>query len=52
KQYLTNMEIATLFISAICHDAGHSGLNNDYYVKLKTEIAIRYNYTSKSMDLN
>ena len=23
RRYLTNMEIATLFISAICHDAGH-----------------------------
>lgn len=23
KRYLTNTEIATLFISAICHDAGH-----------------------------
>lgn len=23
KRYLTDLEIATLFISAICHDAGH-----------------------------
>jgi hypothetical protein len=23
KKYLSNLEIATLFISAICHDAGH-----------------------------
>ncbi|CAO3641134.1 unnamed protein product [Mucor hiemalis] len=46
KRYLTDLEIATLFVSTICHDAGHTGYNNDYHVKLKTELAIRYNNRS------
>ncbi|KAL7309608.1 hypothetical protein PS15m_010469 [Mucor circinelloides] len=46
KKYFSDKEIATLFIAAICHDAGHTGYNNDYHVKLKTELAIRYNNVS------
>ncbi|GAN02126.1 high affinity cGMP-specific 3',5'-cyclic phosphodiesterase 9A isoform X4 [Mucor ambiguus] len=46
KKYFSDKEIATLFIAAICHDAGHTGYNNDYHVKLKTELAIRYNNIS------
>ncbi|KAF1801520.1 hypothetical protein FB192DRAFT_1373192 [Mucor lusitanicus] len=46
KKYFSDREIAVLFIAAICHDAGHTGYNNDYHVKLKTELAIRYNNVS------
>ncbi|CEP20137.1 hypothetical protein [Parasitella parasitica] len=46
KKYFSDKEVATLFIAAICHDAGHNGYNNDYYVKLKTELARRYNNIS------
>ncbi|KAK4514074.1 uncharacterized protein ATC70_006082 [Mucor velutinosus] len=46
KKYFSDNEIAILFIAAICHDAGHTGYNNDYHVKLKTDLAIRYNNIS------
>ncbi|KAI8879965.1 HD-domain/PDEase-like protein [Backusella circina FSU 941] len=42
KQFLSSFEIASLLIAAITHDAGHDGYNNDYHVKLQTELAIRY----------
>ncbi|KAI7898980.1 uncharacterized protein BX663DRAFT_555311 [Cokeromyces recurvatus] len=46
NKYLTNMDISLLLIAAICHDAGHAGYNNDYHVKLNTELATRYHHTS------
>ncbi|KAI8077976.1 uncharacterized protein B0P05DRAFT_119680 [Gilbertella persicaria] len=46
KKYLTNLEISILSLAAICHDAGHTGYNNDYHVKFNTEHAIRYNSIS------
>ncbi|CEI87824.1 hypothetical protein RMCBS344292_02232 [Rhizopus microsporus] len=46
KSYLTQMEIAVLFVAAVCHDVGHPGFNNDYQIKTKSEHAIRYNNKS------
>ncbi|KAI9470780.1 MAG: hypothetical protein EXX96DRAFT_597566 [Benjaminiella poitrasii] len=46
KKYLTDMDISLLFMAAVCHDAGHTGYNNDFHVKLNTELAIRYHQTS------
>ncbi|KAG0739307.1 hypothetical protein G6F16_003035 [Rhizopus arrhizus] len=42
----TNKEIAILFIAAVCHDVGHPGFNNDFQVKTRSDLAIRYNNTS------
>ncbi|CDS14201.1 hypothetical protein LRAMOSA06371 [Lichtheimia ramosa] len=42
RNYLSGLDVAALFIAGLCHDIGHPGYNNNYQVKLKTELAIRY----------
>ncbi|KAI9495522.1 hypothetical protein BDB00DRAFT_813664 [Zychaea mexicana] len=44
--YLSRIDVAALFIAALCHDIGHPGCNNNYQVNLQTELAIRYNKKS------
>ncbi|KAI7852505.1 hypothetical protein BDC45DRAFT_466054 [Circinella umbellata] len=44
--YLSRIDVAALFIAALCHDIGHPGCNNNYQVNLQTQLAIRYNNKS------
>ncbi|KAI9259400.1 hypothetical protein BDA99DRAFT_513181 [Phascolomyces articulosus] len=44
--YLSRIDVAALFIAALCHDIGHPGCNNNYQVNLQTELALRYNNKS------
>ena len=40
---LLDLDILSMFISAIIHDYGHPGLNNNYLIKTKDDLAIKYN---------
>ena len=40
---LVELDLISIFVSAIIHDYGHPGLNNNYLIKSKDELAIRYN---------
>ena len=37
------LDLISIFVSAIIHDYGHPGLNNNYLIKAKDDLAIRYN---------
>ena len=39
---LSELDILSVVISAVCHDYGHDGLNNSYHVNAISERAIRY----------
>ena len=41
--HLLDMDILSMFISAIIHDYGHPGLNNNYLIRTKDDLAIKYN---------
>lgn len=38
----TPIELLALFVSAVCHDAGHDGFNNIYNVKAETPLGILF----------
>ncbi|CAE8705396.1 unnamed protein product, partial [Polarella glacialis] len=40
---MPRLDVYALLASAVCHDIGHSGLNNDFIAQTKNELAIRYN---------
>ena len=40
---LVEIDLLSIFISAIIHDYGHPGLNNNYLIKTKDDLAIKYN---------
>ena len=40
---LNNIDIISLLISGLCHDVGHPGYNNDYQIKMFTDLSITYN---------
>ena len=40
---LSNLDLFSIFFSAIIHDYGHPGLNNNYLISIKDDLAIRYN---------
>ncbi|KAF4748758.1 hypothetical protein FOZ62_001560 [Perkinsus olseni] len=42
-EFCSGVEELALLVASLAHDVGHSGLNNDYYVKKKHALAIRYN---------
>ncbi|KAI8093765.1 uncharacterized protein BX664DRAFT_358162 [Halteromyces radiatus] len=44
--HLSPVDIALLFVAGLCHDIGHPGLNNNYQVNMKTDLACRYNNRS------
>jgi hypothetical protein len=37
------IDLFSLFLAAICHDFKHPGLNNNYQINFRTDIAINYN---------
>jgi hypothetical protein len=43
KIQLDKLSICALFLSCICHDYKHPGLNNNYLMETNDSIAIRYN---------
>ncbi|KAF4670905.1 hypothetical protein FOZ61_007915 [Perkinsus olseni] len=42
----TPLEEFSLLIGALCHDVNHPGLNNDYFIKGRRHLAVRYNDTA------
>ncbi|KAH3732918.1 cAMP phosphodiesterase [Pelomyxa schiedti] len=42
-QYLNHLEVLALFISALCHDIGHPGLNNNFQINSNSDLALLYN---------
>ena len=40
---LNNIDIISLLISGLCHDVGHPGYNNDYQIKMLTDLSVTYN---------
>jgi hypothetical protein len=40
---LDNISICSLFLSCICHDYKHPGINNNYLIETNNSIAINYN---------
>jgi hypothetical protein len=40
---LNKLDILSLLIAGICHDVGHKGYNNDYHIKIYSDLAITYN---------
>jgi len=43
ERFFSNVERFALVASAVCHDIGHPGLNNQFLVETAHELAIRYN---------
>ena len=41
--YLNKLDILSLLVAGVCHDVGHKGYNNDYQIKMYTDLAITYN---------
>ncbi len=41
--YCTQVDTLALLMASLTHDIGHPGMNNDFFVKKKHELAIRYN---------
>merc|ERR1712238_629403 len=39
----TEWELFSVLIAAVCHDVGHSGLNNNFHINSRSELALLYN---------
>ena len=56
---LVDLDLISIFVSAIIHDYGHPGLNNNYLIRTKDDLAIKYNdisvlenfHVSKAFDI-
>ena len=46
KKKISDMEVFILYFSAIIHDFDHPGVNNDFLIKTRDEIALKYNDNS------
>lgn len=44
--YFQINDIFLLFLSSLCHDLEHPGLNNSYHINSKSDLAVRYNDVS------
>lgn len=40
---LTDIDLLSVYLSAICHDFKHPGYNNNFQINMRTDIAINYN---------
>jgi len=43
KLKFSKLNILTMFLSGICHDVGHPGLNNNYHINSYSNYALTYN---------
>lgn len=41
--YCSQIDVLAMLVSALTHDIAHPGMNNDFFVKSKHQLAIRYN---------
>lgn len=41
--FLEDVETYAMLIAALAHDVGHPGMNNDYFIKARHDLAYRYN---------
>ena len=41
--FLNKLDIISLLVAGVCHDVGHKGYNNEYQIKMYTDLAITYN---------
>jgi len=39
----TDWELFSVLIAAVCHDVGHSGVNNNFHINSRSELALLYN---------
>lgn len=46
KAWLSPLEVLAALVAAVCHDIRHHGVNNQYHVASRTELALMYNDTS------
>jgi len=46
KGYFEQVDLLVLLVSAAIHDIGHPACNNDFMVKTKTDLALRYHDTA------
>ena len=40
---LNDIDIISLLVAGLCHDVGHPGYNNDFQIKMMTDLTITYN---------
>ena len=43
KMKLTELDVFSMLVGALCHDFKHTGQNNLYHINTKSKIAMRYN---------
>lgn len=43
KMKLTELDVFSILVGALCHDFKHTGQNNLYHINTKSKIAMRYN---------
>lgn len=43
KLKFSKLNVLTMFLSGICHDVGHPGLNNNYHINSYSNYALTYN---------
>jgi hypothetical protein len=43
SRIFSDLEEFSILTAAMCHDVGHRGLNSDYYIKTRHELALQYN---------